>query len=67
MAAKRRTYKRTQRYIPSSTRMWPEQWAEVQWAAERLGVSQSRLLRSAALTVAAELRAGAESPLALQR
>ena len=63
----KRPYKNThQRYVPSSVRMWPSQWDEVAWAAERLGVSQSRLLRSAALTVAAELRAGAERPLTLR-
>jgi len=56
---------KSQRRIPSSTRMWPDQWAELSWAAQHLGISQSRLLRSAALTVAAELREGAQRPLTL--
>lgn len=56
---------KSQRRIPSSTRMWPDQWERVSWAAKRLGISQSRLLRSAALTVAAELEAGADRPITL--
>jgi len=56
---------KSQRRIPSSTRMWEAQWQEVAWAAEYLGISQSRLLRSAALSVAAELRQGAQRPITL--
>jgi len=47
--------------------MWPDQRAELDAAAKALGISRSRLMRSAALTVAAELRAGAERPLQLHR
>ena len=51
--------------MPVSTRIWPDQAREIDWAAQRLGVSRSRLLRSAALTVAAELREGAATPVRL--
>jgi len=54
---------RIQRQLPSSTRMTETEWQEVSWAADRLNVSKSLLLRSAALCVAKELREGAKRPL----
>lgn len=63
--ARPRSRERLQLLVPVSTRIWPDQAREIDWAAQRLGVSRSRLLRSAALTVAAELREGAEQPLRL--
>jgi hypothetical protein len=50
---------------PCSVKFWPDQRRELDWACRRLGVSRSRLLRSAALTVARELREGAEHPVRL--
>lgn len=50
---------------PTSVRLWPDQEKELAFACRVLGVSRSRLMRSAALAVAAELRAGAEQPLRL--
>jgi hypothetical protein len=50
---------------PTSVRLWPDQQAQIDWACRRLGVSRSRLLRHAALTVAAELREGADRPARL--
>jgi uncharacterized protein (DUF1778 family) len=63
--ARPRSRSRLQLLVPISTRIWPDQAREIDWAAKRLGVSRSRLLRSAALTVARELREGAERPLEL--
>jgi NAD(P)H-hydrate repair Nnr-like enzyme with NAD(P)H-hydrate epimerase domain len=63
--ARPRSRDRLQLLAPASTRLWPDQAKEIDWAAQRLGVSRSRLLRSAALTVARELREGAEQPLKL--
>ena len=63
--ARPRSRDRLQLLTPVSTRIWPDQAREIDWAAQRLGVSRSRLLRSAALTVARELREGAEQPLRL--
>lgn len=56
-----------QHKAPTSVKLWSDQAAEIDWACERLGITRSRLLRSAALTVAKELRAGAERPLQLTR
>ncbi len=56
-----------QRHTPTSVKMWPDQRAELDVAAKSLGISFSRLMRSAALTVARELKAGAEQPLCLHR
>jgi uncharacterized protein (DUF1778 family) len=60
-------YSQRQHKAPTSVRCWDDQLAELDAAAAALGISRSRLMRSAALTVAAELRAGAERPLQLHR
>ena len=52
-----------QHKAPTSVRCWDDQLAQIDWAAKRLGMSRSRLFRSAALQIAAELRAGADRPV----
>jgi hypothetical protein len=52
-----------QHQTPTSVRCWDDQLKQIDWAAERLGISRSRLFRSAALQVAAELKAGAQHPV----
>jgi hypothetical protein len=52
-----------QHKTPTSVRCWDDQLQQIDWAAKRLGVSRSRLFRSAALQIAAELKAGAERPV----
>jgi NAD(P)H-hydrate repair Nnr-like enzyme with NAD(P)H-hydrate epimerase domain len=51
---------------PVSIRLQPKQQREVD-AAAALGVSRSRLMRSAALAVARELQKGAQPSLRLHR
>lgn len=52
---------------PTSVKLWPAQAREIEWAADALGISKSRLFRTAAMTLAAELRAGAERERPLAR
>jgi hypothetical protein len=56
-----------QKPAPLSTKVWPAQQKEIDFAARALGVSRSRLLRHAALSLAAELREGAAKPQHLHR
>lgn len=58
-------YSQRQHKAPTSVKCWDDQLAEIDWAAKRLGIPRSRLFRSAALTVARELRAGAAAPVRL--
>jgi uncharacterized protein (DUF1778 family) len=60
-------FSQRQHKAPTSVKLWADQKTELDAAAKALGISRSRLMRSAALTVAAELRAGAERPLQLHR
>lgn len=56
-----------QGHIPVSVKLWPQQRREIDAAAAALGVSRSRLMRSAALSLCAELQAGAQPSLRLHR
>jgi hypothetical protein len=56
-------YNKRQHQAPTSVRCWDDQLQQIDWAAKRLGISRSRLFRSAALQIASELRAGAERPV----
>lgn len=60
-------FKDIQSHKPLSTRATPAQIAAIDAAATTLGVSRSRLLRHAALTVASELAAGAPRPAQMAR
>lgn len=64
---KRRSFSDRQGHIPISVKLWPEQRRALDAAAKALGVSRSRLLRSAALTVCDELLNGAQPSLQLHR
>lgn len=65
--AKRRSFSDRQGHVPVSVKLWPQQRRDIDAAAKALGVTRSRLLRSAALTVAAELQNGAQPSLRLHR
>jgi hypothetical protein len=56
-------YSKRQHQAPTSVKAWDWQLEQIDWAANRLGISRSRLFRSAALQIASELRAGAERPV----